>query len=94
MSNHEVITKLIKQAGSKLISVRFTKKDGSSRQLTFNPLDYAGIKGTGTPSTDPNIFRVRDISIAQWRSFDARRCHSIKVNGSLIKLSDESQCIS
>jgi hypothetical protein len=89
MSNQETIAKIIEQAGSKLVSVRFTKKDGSDRQLTFNPTDHADIKGTGNPTTDPNIFRIRDINIGQWRSFDARRCHSIKVNGNLVKLNNE-----
>lgn len=88
-ANHQIISEIIKQANNKLVSVRFTKKDGSSRQLTFNPADHADIKGTGTPTNDPNIFRVRDINIAQWRSFDARRCHSIKVNGNLVKLNSE-----
>jgi hypothetical protein len=89
MSNQETIAKIIEQAGSKLVSVRFTKKDGSDRQLTFNPADHADIKGTGNPTTDPNIFRIRDINIGRWRSFDARRCHSIKVNGNLVKLNNE-----
>lgn len=86
MTNHEVISKVIESAGSKLVSVRFTKKDGSERQLTFNPADFADIKGTGHPTTDPNIFRIRDIKLGQWRSFDARRCHSIKVDGKLTQL--------
>ena len=90
MTNHETIAKLIDTAGSKLVSVRFTKKDGSERQLTFNPADHADIKGTGNPTTDPNIFRIRDIKLGQWRSFDARRCHSIKVGGKLTQLNDEA----
>ena len=89
MTNHETISQLIDQAGSKLVSVRFTKKDGSQRQLTFNPQDHADIKGTGTVTQDPNIFRIRDINIGQWRSFDARRCHSIKVGGKLTQLNQE-----
>lgn len=89
MTNHETISKLIETAGSKLVSVRFTKKDGSDRQLTFNPADHADIKGTGTVTQDPNIFRIRDINLGQWRSFDARRCHSIKVAGKLTQLTQE-----
>lgn len=89
MANHETIAQIIDAAGSKLVSVRFTKKDGSDRQLTFNPQDHADIKGTGNPTTDPNIFRIRDINIGQWRSFDARRCHSIKVGGKLTQLTQE-----
>ena len=89
MTNHETIAQIIEQAGSKLVSVRFTKKDGSDRQLTFNPADHADIKGTGTVTKDPNIFRIRDIKLGQWRSFDARRCHSIKVGGKLTQLNQE-----
>lgn len=88
MANHETIRKVINEAGSKLVSVRFTKKDGSERQLTFNPMDFAEIKGTGTPTADPNIFRIRDIKLGQWRSFDARRCHSIKVGGKLTQFEE------
>ena len=89
MTNHETIHDIIEASGSKLVSVRFTKKDGSDRQLTFNPADHADIKGTGTVTQDPNIFRIRDINLGQWRSFDARRCHSIKVAGKLIQLTQE-----
>ena len=46
MNNHERIRQIIDKAGSKLVSVRFVKKDGSERQLTFNPADHADIKGT------------------------------------------------
>ena len=90
MTNHETIAQIIEAAGSKLVSVRFTKKDGSDRQLTFNPQDHADIKGTGNPTADPNIFRIRDIKLGQWRSFDARRCHSIKVGGKLTQLTQEA----
>ena len=89
MTNSQIISQLIEQAGSKLVSVRFTKKDGSHRQLTFNPADHNDIKGTGKPCADPNIFRIRDIKLGQWRSFDARRCHSIKVGGKLTQLTQE-----
>lgn len=90
MTNHETIHDIIEASGSKLVSVRFTKKDGSERQLTFNPSDHADIKGTGTVTQDPNIFRIRDINLGQWRSFDARRCHSIKVAGKLTQLTQEA----
>ncbi len=89
MTNSQTIAQIIDTAGSKLVSVRFTKKDGSERQLTFNPADHADIKGTGSPCSDPNIFRIRDIKLGQWRSFDARRCHSIKVDGTLTQLTAE-----
>ena len=91
MNNHERIRQIIDKAGSKLVSVRFVKKDGSERQLTFNPADHADIKGTGNPTTDPNIFRIRDIKLGQWRSFDARRCNSIKCDGQIVNLTQEAQ---
>ena len=81
MQNHEAIRSLIHEAGSRFVSVVFLKKDGQQRQLTFNPLDFSEIKGTGTPTKDPNIFRIRDSKLSSWRSFDARRVVSIKVGG-------------
>ena len=43
----ERIKSLIERAGSTYVSVTFIKKDGSERQLTFNPADHNEIKGTG-----------------------------------------------
>ena len=52
----ERIRSLIESAGSTYVSVQFTKKDGSHRQLTFNPADHNDIKGTGDVSkVDENI---------------------------------------
>jgi|TARA_E500000318_G_scaffold106936_1_gene115510 hypothetical protein len=85
----ERIRSLIESAGSTYVSVQFTKKDGSHRQLTFNPADHNDIKGTGDVSkVDENIFRVRDNSKQQWRSFDARRVISIKVRGTTTEFND------
>ena len=81
MENHKRIQQLIDSAGSTYISVNFTKKDGSARQLTFNAKDLNDIKGTGNPTSDPNIFRIRDIKLGAWRSFDARRVLSISAQG-------------
>lgn len=89
MTNHQQIKQIIDNAGSKLVSVRFIKANGDARQLTFNPADHADIKGTGNPTTNPNIFRIRDIKIGQWRSFDARRCVSIKCDGQTTELTQE-----
>lgn len=86
MTNHELIRKAIDGAGSQFVSVTFFKKDGSERQLTFNPRDFAEIKGTGKSCQDPNIFRIRDIKIGEWRSFDARRCVTIRVKGQVTLL--------
>ena len=78
----ETIKSIIEDAGSSFVSVTFIKKDGSQRQLTFNPADHNDIKGTGnTENVDPNIFRVRDNAKQAWRSFDARRVLVIKSKG-------------
>lgn len=90
MTNHETIRELIDQAGSQFVSINFVKKDGSERQLTFNPMDYADIKGTGTPTADPNIFRIRDIKLGAWRSFDARRVVSVRISGKVTRFTQES----
>ena len=87
MERHEAIRHLLRTAGSHLVSVTFNKKDGTERRITFNPRDFNDIKGTGTPCKNPNIFRVRELSKSQWRSFDATRVLSMKVNGELIKFS-------
>lgn len=81
MEQHERLKQLIESAGSTYVSVVFRKKDGSERQLTFNPKDHNDIKGTGNPTDDPNIFRIRDNNLQQWRSFDARRVLRVKVRG-------------
>ena len=73
----------IKEAGSHFVSVNFIKKDGTERQLTFNPKQVGEIKGTGRQCTDPDIFRIVEANKGQWRSFDAKRVVSIKVNGTI-----------
>ena len=81
MTNAQAIKAIIEAAGGTLVNVRFTKKNGEERSLTFNPRDFAEIKGTGTKCEDENIFRVRDIRLGAWRSFDARRVLSISSQG-------------
>lgn len=89
MTNAESIKTIIQAAGGKLVSVRFTKKDGSERSLTFNPRDFAEIKGTGAKCTDENIVRVRDIKLKAWRSFDARRVISVSASGTTTPFTKE-----
>ncbi len=79
----------IDRAGSHLVSVTFVKKDGSERKLTFNAKDHNDVKGTGTPCSNPNIFRVRETIKGQWRSFDAERVLQIRVNGEITKFTQE-----
>ena len=81
MTNAETIKAIIDAAGGTLVNVRFTKKNGEERSLTFNPRDFAEVKGTGTKCADENIFRIRDIKLGSWRSFDARRVLSISAQG-------------
>lgn len=83
MNKAAQIREILSQSGSKIVSVQFIKKDGSFRKIQFNPRDCQEIVGTGRPSTNPDIFRVRDCDIARsegsgaWRSFDANRVASI-----------------
>ena len=81
MTNTETIKAIIDAAGGTLVNVRFTKKNGEERSLTFNPRDFAEVKGTGAKCADENIFRIRDIKLGAWRSFDARRVLSISAQG-------------
>lgn len=85
----QLLNQIIESAGSQLVSVSFIKVNGEKRQLTFNPKQVGEIKGTGTKCQNSNIFRVMDIKLGQWRSFDARRCVSIKVSGKLVQLAQE-----
>jgi hypothetical protein len=89
MTNHEIIRKALDAAGSHFVSVTFVKKDGSQRQAVLNPRHYGEVKGTGHVTQDPNIFRFMDAKLNAWRSFDARRVTSIKVNGQVTTLSQE-----
>ena len=90
MNRSERIKSLIDEAGSSYVSVTFIKKDGSERQMTFNPKDVNDIKGTGdTSNVDANIFRVRDNTKQAWRSFDARRVIKIKSKGTITEFNDE-----
>ena len=89
MNRIERIKSLINEAGSGYVSVTFMKKDGSERQMTFNPKDVNDIKGTGdTSKVDPNIFRVRENAQQAWKSFDARRVLRIKSQGRTTEFND------
>lgn len=86
----DLIKTIIDTAGSQFVSVTFLKKDGSERRITFNPSDHNDIKGTGSPCSNPNIFRVREVSKGQWRSFDATRVLKIKVGGQSTTIHQEA----
>ena len=83
MTTADLIQSTIDRAGAHFVSVNFIKKNGEARQLTFNPKQIGEILGTGRSCDDPDIFRVVEASKGQWRSFDAKRVVSIKVNGEL-----------
>jgi hypothetical protein len=87
MSKATEIREILSQVGSTIVSVEFRKKDGTMRRIQFNPKDRNELVGTGNPTTNPDIFRIRDLHIARtqgsgaWRSFDANRVKSIKFMG-------------
>lgn len=86
-ARHEIIRDMIERAGSSFVSVNFLKKDGTERQITFNPRDWNEVKGTGTACSNPNVFRIREVNNKEegkttWRSFDATRVLRIRANGS------------
>lgn len=86
-ARHEIVRDIIQKAGSSFVSVAFLKKDGTERQITFNPRDWNEVKGTGTACSNPNIFRIREVNNKEegkttWRSFDATRVLRIRANGS------------
>ena len=91
MTNAQTIKAIIEAAGGTLVNVRFTKKNGEERSLTFNPRDFAEIKGTGTKCEDENIFRIRDIKLGAWRSFDARRVISVSAQSETTTFPQEAQ---
>lgn len=89
MTNSEIIREILAQASSSFVTITFEKKDGSERKITVNPKQVGEIKGTGTTCADPNIFRVVDTKIGQWRSFDARRVIKISSKGQATELTRE-----
>jgi hypothetical protein len=89
MTNAQLINEILVQAGSQFVTITFEKKDGTERKITVNPKEVGEIKGTGTKCADPNIFRVVDSKIGQWRSFDARRVIKIATKGTAVKFEKE-----
>lgn len=81
MTNAQIIKEILSQASSNFVTITFEKKDGTERKITVNPKQVGEIKGTGTTCSDPNIFRVVDAKIGQWRSFDARRVIKVSSKG-------------
>jgi hypothetical protein len=95
MADPATIRKFLNQTGSTIVSVKFVKKDGSTRTIQFNPRDRQEVRGTGASNTNANIFRVRDFRVAKtnggegaWRSFDASRVINLKANGMVFDFTD------
>lgn len=86
----DLIRTIIDTAGSQFVSVTFTKANGEERQLTFNPAHFGEVKGTGTKCEDPNVFKIMDIKLNQWRSFRADRVIKIKVAGQTTNIQEAS----
>ena len=89
-SSADLIKTILDTAGSQFVSVTFTKTNGEERQLTFNPNHIGEIKGTGTKCQDPDVFKVMDIKLNQWRSFRADRVVKIKVAGQTTQINQEA----
>ena len=86
MEKTATIRRFIANCGSSIVSVTFFKKDGSIRNIQFNPADSSEVKGTGNPLNNPDIIKCRDFRKAKektgaWRSFDCGRVISIKGRG-------------
>lgn len=86
----DLVRAIANTAGSQFVSVTFTKADGTERQLTFNPRHIGPIKGTGRRNQDPNVFKVMDIKLNQWRSFHADQVTKIKVSGQTLNIEQEA----
>lgn len=80
MDSATAVRSILKAAGSTFVTVTFTKRDGSERVLTFNPLQHLETQGTGRQHPD-DVFTVVDKQKTQWRSFRANSVKSIKARG-------------
>ena len=85
---------IIRSAGSRFVTVEFIKKNGELRSLTFNPRDFAEIKGDSVTGSSlkpekTGLFRVRDIRLKAWRSFNADTVISITANGVCLSINKE-----
>ena len=81
MTTANQITEILKAAKSGFVNIKFAKANGELRSLTTNPKQIGEVLGTGTKCEDPNVFRIVDVKLGQWRSFRAERVLSITANG-------------
>ncbi len=81
---------MMEASGPKFMTIGFKKKkDGSHREITFNPRDFNEIKGTGKPSNNPNIIRIREVNNKEegktvWRSIDADTVTFVRFKGQTV----------
>tara|TARA_B100000674_G_scaffold461013_1_gene439600 strand:- start:265 stop:552 length:288 start_codon:yes stop_codon:yes gene_type:complete len=75
----EQIRSILDANHGRQVSVKFTKKNGELRKLTFRPDDFLPTKGIGTKSPE-DVFTVVDAELRQWRAFKAEQVISIVVN--------------
>ena len=87
MDSATAVRSILKAAGSTFVTVTFTKRDGSQRQLTFNPLQHLETQGTGRQHPD-DIFTVVDRQKTQWRGFRANSVKTIKARGKIYTMRD------
>lgn len=90
MTTAQKISEILTAAKSGFVSITFTKANGEQRQLTTNPKQIGEVLGTGTPCKDPNVFRIVDVKLGQWRSFRAERVISIKADGVITDFPQEA----
>ena len=85
--NPTTLREFLKNEGSTIVSIEFTKKNGEKRTIQFNPMDRNEIKGFGERNNNPNILRVRDFNIARqqgqgaWRSMNIHSISRIRSRG-------------
>lgn len=89
MTTAQQISEILTAAKSGFVSITFAKTNGEIRQLTTNPKQIGEVLGTGTPCKDPNVFRIVDTKLGQWRSFRAERVLSITANGKTTFFAEE-----
>lgn len=67
---------ILEASGSKFVSVKFTKKDGSQRTLLTNPAQVLETLGTGKSSD--KVVTLVDAQLGQWRSIRPESIVSVK----------------
>ena len=89
MTTSEQITEILTAAKSGFVNITFAKANGEVRSLTTNPKQIGEVLGTGAACKDPDVFRIVDIKLGQWRSFRAERVLSITASGKTTFFTEE-----